>query len=157
MHKLSRFEIHFNTLLTKEIRTAKFWTEVCVISERFMNKLNYMSPLVAIVISQQKCIITSTVICSKFFFAPLLLLDGLYKCCEAMETTLYHQCLCWVYEYEGASFTNIFDLQYLCVLSHEYFTLLSSSLKLLKGTKMKWFYHVGVFWLDRQCNRGEAT
>ena len=54
------FREHFGTVLTEEIRIAKF-TEVFVMLKRLITKLNkpeaslYMSPLRAIVLSQQYC------------------------------------------------------------------------------------------------------
>ena len=55
------FRKHFGTVLTEEIRIAKFCTEVFVMPKHLMTKLNipestlYMSPLLAIVLSQQYC------------------------------------------------------------------------------------------------------
>ena len=52
---------HFGTILTVEIRIAKFCTDVFVMPKHFMTKLDipessrYMSPLRAIVLSQQYC------------------------------------------------------------------------------------------------------
>ena len=77
--KTFNFCKHFDTVLTKGIRIAKFCTEVFVIPKHLMTKLNtpesslYMSPLRAIVLSQQYCIIT--VIWSIIvLFAPLLIM-----------------------------------------------------------------------------------
>ena len=62
--KTFNFRKHFGTILTEEIRIAKFCTEVFVMPKRLMTKLNipeaslYMSPLRAIVLSQQYCRIT---------------------------------------------------------------------------------------------------
>ena len=64
MLKTFSFPKHFGTVLTEEIRIAKFSTEVFVMSKHSMTKMNipesslYMSPLRAIVLSQQYCIIT---------------------------------------------------------------------------------------------------
>ena len=71
------FRKHFSTVMTEEIRIAKICTEVFVMPKHLMTKRNipesslYMSPLRAIVLSQQYCIIT--VIWSIIvLFAPLL-------------------------------------------------------------------------------------
>ena len=64
--KTFSFRKHFGTVLKEEIRIAKFCTEVFVMPNYLMTKLNilesslhvYMSPLRAIVSSQQYCIIT---------------------------------------------------------------------------------------------------
>ena len=56
--KTFSFRKHFSTVLTEEIRIAKFCTEVFVMPKHLMTKLNipkaspYMSPLCAIVLSQ---------------------------------------------------------------------------------------------------------
>ena len=75
--KTFSFRKRFGTVLTEEIRRAKFCTEVFVMPKRLMTKLNipesslYMSPPRAIVLSQQYCRIT--VICQTIVhFAPLL-------------------------------------------------------------------------------------
>ena len=58
------FRKHFSTVLTEEIRIAKFCTEVFVMPKHLMTKLYipesslYMSPLRAIVLFQQHCRIT---------------------------------------------------------------------------------------------------
>ena len=69
---------HFGTILTQEIRIAKFCNEVFVMPKHLMTKLNnfelsffYIYPLRAIVLSQQYSIIT--VIWSiNVLFAPFL-------------------------------------------------------------------------------------
>ena len=64
LKKTFSFRKHFVTVLTEEIRIAKFCTEVFVMPKHSMRKLNipesplYMSPLCAIVLSQQYCRIT---------------------------------------------------------------------------------------------------
>ena len=64
VHKTFSFRKHFDTVLTEEIRTAKFCHEVFVMPKHLMAKLNipksslYMSPLRAIVLFQQYCRIT---------------------------------------------------------------------------------------------------
>ena len=58
------FRKHFGTVLTEEIRIAKFCNEVFVMPKYLMTKLNipesslYVSPLRAIILSQQYCRIT---------------------------------------------------------------------------------------------------
>ena len=62
--KTLSFRKHFGTVLTEEIQIAKFCTEVFVMPKQLMTKFNipesflYMSPLRAIVLSQQYCRIT---------------------------------------------------------------------------------------------------
>ena len=64
LKKSFSFRKHFGTVLTEEIRIAKYCTEVFVMPKHFMTKLNIhesslcMSPLHAIVLSQQYCRIT---------------------------------------------------------------------------------------------------
>ena len=64
LKKTFSFRKHFGTVLTEEIRIAKFYTEVFVMPKHLMTKLNrsesslYMSLLRAIVLSQQYCRIT---------------------------------------------------------------------------------------------------
>ena len=77
VQKTYSFRKHFGTILTEEIRIAKFCTEVFVMPKYLMTKLNipesslYMSPLRTIVLSQQYCRIT--VIWQNFVhFGPLL-------------------------------------------------------------------------------------
>ena len=75
--KTFSFRKHLDTVLTEEIRIAKFCTEVFVMPKDLMTTLHvpesslYMSQLRTIVLSQQYCIIT--VIWSIIvLFAPLL-------------------------------------------------------------------------------------
>ena len=64
VHKSFSFRKQFGTVLTEEIRTEKFCNEVFVMPKYLMSKLNipesasYISPLCAIMISQQYCRIT---------------------------------------------------------------------------------------------------
>ena len=61
VHNTFSFREHFDTVLTEEIRTAKFCQEVFVMPKHLMTKLNipespsYMSQLREIVKSQQYC------------------------------------------------------------------------------------------------------
>ena len=77
LKKTFSFRKHFGTVLTEEIRIAKFCTEVYVMPKHLMTKLNipesslYMSPLRAIVLSQQWCKITE-IWYNFVLFAPLL-------------------------------------------------------------------------------------
>ena len=64
VHKTFSFRKHFRTVLSEEIRTAKFCTAVFVMPKYLMTKKSYtelssyMSLLRAIVLSQQYCRIT---------------------------------------------------------------------------------------------------
>ena len=87
---VKKIQVSANTsvVLTEDIRIAKFCTEVFVMLKHLMTKCNipesslYMSPLRAIILSQQYCRIT--VIWQNFvLFAPLLNM----RCCTVWYAT----------------------------------------------------------------------
>ena len=91
VQKTFSFRKHFGTVLTEEIRIAKFCTEVFVMPKHLMTKLNipessvYMSLLRAIVLSQQHCRIT-VIWWNIVHFAPLLNMRRCIVCIGARSS-----------------------------------------------------------------------
>ena len=86
-HKLA--SLHFGTVLTEEIRVAKFCTEVFVMAKHLMTKRNipesslYMSRFRAIVLYQEMLHNDSDIV----LFAPLLNMRRCIVCSTLIDVT----------------------------------------------------------------------